>query len=127
VSCASKKYVSLMNKVLDQEATEQEKQVLFEHLATCDECRVHFNELNDSTELLRRLTHPQLPAAFTKSVLDHLPPDKRNVIRKWGSRHPVLTTVAICALPMSLVVIGARRQTRDRSGYALVKVSGDQT
>ncbi|MCO7125302.1 zf-HC2 domain-containing protein [Sporolactobacillus shoreicorticis] len=127
MNCVSKKYVSLMNKVLDQEATEQEKQVLFEHLATCAECRVHFNELKESTELLRRLTHPQLPAAFTESVLNQLPPDKRNAIHKWGSRHPVLTTVAICALPMSLVVIGSRRQTRNRNGYALVKVSGDQT
>jgi predicted anti-sigma-YlaC factor YlaD len=127
MSCANKKYLSLMNKVLDEEATEQEKHELYEHMASCNECRVHFNELKYSTELLRRLAHPQLPVAFTKSVLDQLPDGKRHVILQWGSRHPVLTAVAICAVPMSLVVIGARCQTRDRNDYVLVNVSGDQT
>ncbi|MCL1632131.1 zf-HC2 domain-containing protein [Sporolactobacillus sp. CPB3-1] len=127
MSCESEQYMSLMNKVLDQEATKQEEEALFAHLAVCDECRVHFNELKTATELLRRLTHPHLPASFTKNVLDQLPPDKRHAIRRWGSRHPVLTTVALCAVPMSLVMIGTRRQWKEKSGYALVKMSGDQT
>ncbi|MDF2911755.1 MAG: transcriptional regulator [Sporolactobacillus laevolacticus] len=130
MSCASKKYLSLMNKVLDQEATEQEERVLYEHLANCAECRAHFDELKYSTDLLCMLAHPQLPAGFTKSVLAQLPPEKRHAIRRWGSRHPVLAAMAICAVPMSLVIVGARRQTmqsRDKNGYVLVKVSGDQT
>ncbi|BBN97573.1 anti-sigma factor family protein [Sporolactobacillus terrae] len=127
MSCSSVKYLSLMNKVLDQEATDQEKQQLFEHLASCDTCRIHFNELKASTELLRRLAHPQLPAVFTKTVLEQLPPEKRHAIRRWGSQHPVLTTMAICVVPMSLVMIGARRQVREKNNYVLIKGLGDQT
>ncbi|MCO7177068.1 anti-sigma factor family protein [Sporolactobacillus kofuensis] len=126
MNCTSKKYLALMNKVLDHEATKQEEQVLDQHLALCEECRMHFNQLKYSTNLLNQLAHPQLPVGFTKSVLEQLPLEKRHAIREWGSRHPMLTAVAICAVP-TLVMIGARHQNRSKNDYVLINASSDQS
>lgn len=126
MACFNKKYVSLMNKVLDDEATKSERDELFAHLATCENCRRHFQELKQSTELLNRLVHPQLPIDFTKNVLEQLPAEKRHAIRKWTSRHPFIAAAAVCALPMSLIVIAAGRQNMvqgktDRDRFILLK------
>lgn len=125
MTCPNKKYMSLMNKVLDGEATKEEQDELYEHMASCDSCRSHFKELKQSTEMLNQLMHPHLPIDFTKNVLEQLPADKRHVIRKWTVRHPVIAAVAICALPMSLMVIAAGRQNtvqeKGSDGFILVK------
>ncbi|GGL64508.1 anti-sigma factor family protein [Sporolactobacillus putidus] len=118
MSDAHKKFVSLMNKVLDEEATKEEQRLLDAHIADCSSCRVHFHELRQSADLLNRLVHPQAPLNFTKNVLDKLPADNRHAVRNWVSRHPLYAAMAICALPMSLMMIAARRQTvyRDKNG-----------
>ncbi|RYM01483.1 transcriptional regulator [Sporolactobacillus sp. THM7-7] len=110
MTCSNKKYMSLMNKVLDDEATNVERRELFEHLALCDRCRRHFKELKQSTELLNHLSHPQLPNHFTKNVLERLPAEKRHAAREWMSRHPLLAATAICILPVSVAMFAARRQ-----------------
>ncbi|MDD9150002.1 MULTISPECIES: anti-sigma factor family protein [unclassified Sporolactobacillus] len=127
-----KKYVSLMNKVLDGEATKEEQCLLDAHLAGCSSCRDHFNELRQYANLLNQLVHPQVPINFTKNVLDKLPADHRHAVRNWAARHPLYTGMAICALPMSLMMIAARRQASDRekSGngqFILLKMPGDRS
>lgn len=130
MSCSNKKYTALMNKVLDDEATAEEKSELYAHLAVCDSCRVHFEELKQSTELLHQLVHPSLPAGFTEHVLAQLPADERHAIRKWTSRHPFLSAAALCALPVSLLVIAAGRQggvQKTGDQFVLLKDSGSQS
>lgn len=128
----NKRYTSLMNKVLDGDATAKERNELFAHLATCESCDQHFKELKRSTEILNQLAHPQLSADFTKNVLEQLPAEKQHALREWTIRHPVIATAAICAVPMSLLLVAAGRQTslpkrREEDGYILVKPSGDRT
>ncbi|RYL94244.1 transcriptional regulator [Sporolactobacillus sp. THM7-4] len=133
MTCLNKRFVSLMNKVLDGEARREEKMELDRHMETCESCRNHFRELKQSTELLNHLSHPQLPFSFTKNVLDKLPAENRHALREWMSRHPVWATAAICALPMSFVMIAAKRQTffqgknGEDHGYLLLRVPEDRS
>ncbi|MCI1858147.1 MAG: zf-HC2 domain-containing protein [Sporolactobacillus sp.] len=118
-------YLPLMNKVLDGEASAAEISAFQEHLSSCERCRLRYRELKQSTALLNLLDHPQLPPDFTKHVLEKLPVEKGHVIRTWTGRHPLLTTVAVCAVPMSIAVLATRgRQTSPHGGtgsFVLVK------
>lgn len=128
MSCSeAKSYNLLINKVLDGEASPRERDLLNKHMAHCESCRKHFMELKDSIELLNHLVNPQLSDHFTKNVLEHIPADTRHAFRKWTSKHPVLATMAVCAVPMSLVVYAAGRQSSGQvkmheKGIVLVKV-----
>lgn len=125
MTCQNKRFTSLMNKVLDGDATAKERNELFAHLAVCDSCDRHFKELKRSTEILNQLAHPQLSADFTKNVLEQLPAEKQHLIREWTARHPLIATAAICAVPMSLLLVAAGRQNtvpkkQETDGYILV-------
>ncbi|WP_010631746.1 anti-sigma factor family protein [Sporolactobacillus vineae] len=131
MTCLNKRYASLMNKVLDGDATVKERNELFAHLATCDSCDRHFKELKRSTEILNHLAHPQLSADFTKNVLEQLPAEKQHVLREWTARHPVIATAAICVVPMSLLFVAAGRQNsmpkrHGEDSYILVNQTGSR-
>lgn len=127
-----KKFIALMNKVLDEEATKDERQALETHIAECGSCRIHFKELRQSTELLHHMVHPQVPLNFTKNVLDKLPAENRHAVRDWMTRHPLFAAAAICALPMSFMMIAAKRQAsfQEKNGsgqFILLKMPGDRS
>jgi anti-sigma factor RsiW len=132
MTCPDKKYVSLMNKVLDDEASEKERADLFQHMESCAACHRHYHELKRIGELLNGLPRPQLSVHFTNNVLEHLPAATRpHVLKKWMNRHPVLATAAICALPMSFVVLTVGRQTvfqgKSRDDYIVLNVPAEHS
>lgn len=133
MSCSeAKKYSLLINKVLDDEANKRERDLLNKHMAHCESCRKHFMELKESIETLNHLINPQLSDRFTKNVLEQIPADTHHTIRKWTAKHPVLATMAVCAVPMSLVVYAAGRQSSslakmpNEKGIVLVKLPDRQ-
>lgn len=97
----TEKQMDLMHKVLDNEAAEEEKQALYDHLRTCENCRRQFNELKKSVQLLRRLPRHELPLGFTQSVMMQLPPEKTHSIKRWMGHHPLLVAAAIFLVMMS--------------------------
>lgn len=122
-----KKYSLLIDKVLDGDASSKERGLLSKHLAGCATCRAHYEQLKDSMAMLNMLMTPELPIDFTKNVLEQIPKEKRRLFRRWTAKHPVLATMAVCAVPMSLAVFAANRQSssqaKNAKGIVLTKAS----
>ncbi|WP_353948715.1 zf-HC2 domain-containing protein [Sporolactobacillus sp. Y61] len=131
MTCSNKKYLALMNKVMDGEATISEREELDQHLASCDSCRNYFHELQLSTELLHQLSRPRLPDDFTQHVMERLPAEKRHAIRTWTSRHPLLSAVVVCALPVSYLMVRAGRQNqlseKNDDHFIMLKLPGERS
>ncbi|MFT8873069.1 MAG: zf-HC2 domain-containing protein [Sporolactobacillus sp.] len=108
--CDERTYSVLLNKYFDGEATRSEQRQLKKHLADCPACRYHFEQLQASIALLGCLNHPRLPREFTLKVMRQVPAVDAQRVKLWTIRHPVLTTVVVCALPMSVAVFVAGRQ-----------------
>ncbi|MFT8363109.1 MAG: transcriptional regulator [Sporolactobacillus sp.] len=128
MSCPeTKKFSQLIDKVLDGEANAKEQETLNHHLETCVFCRSHYDQLKASMAMLNLLMTPELPIDFTKNVLEQIPVQRRRLFRRWTSKHPVLATMAVCAVPMSLVVFAVNRQAKNEKEAALIKLPGNQS
>ena len=91
-----KEAAPLMHKVLDEEATELEKQRLFQHIKMCKTCEQHFEELKKSITCLLGMPKMAAPEGFTAQVMRRLPKEKHTVrVKRWFIKHPILAAVAI--------------------------------
>jgi len=91
-----------MHEYLDGEILPEHKNILTVHLKSCADCRQHFQELEKSIALVKSISHVQAPADFTQKVLMNLPKEKKKVsVKRWFSRHPVLTAASIFSIFMA--------------------------
>ena len=80
----------LIHKVLDREASEQERHEVEKHIANCDDCRKRFEQLDQTDVMLRSLTKENVPDFFTEKVMAKIAKEaeKESRVLKWLKRHP---------------------------------------
>ncbi|MDT8862772.1 anti-sigma factor [Alkalihalobacillus sp. MEB130] len=94
-------YEDLIQKVVDCEATEEEKKQLDAHLTTCASCKQHLHELKKVIAFVQSSSHIEAPAGFTEGVMAKLPERKRvSNWKQWTRKHPILVSAAVFFLLM---------------------------
>ncbi|ARK21467.1 anti-sigma factor [Sporosarcina sp. P26b] len=97
-----KHVVHYMHAFLDGEITNEEEQILNEHLKSCEECRDIFEELQQTVTLFTSIDVVEAPAGFVSNVNARLP---RQTIKKgpkkWFRQHPFMVAAALFLLLMS--------------------------
>lgn len=100
MSC--KKYRILMSAVLDEEATEQERNILNEHIAHCFSCAKEFDELKKAKKFASLKTAEEAPDFFETRVLQRIK-DRQKVRRPAYIKKMVPVGVALLLLLAGVV------------------------
>src|SRR5699024_7186013 len=94
--------VHYMHAFLVGEITNEEEQILNEHLKSCEECREIFEELQQTVTLFTSIDVVEAAAGFVSNVNARLP---RQTIKKgpkkWFRQHPFMVSAALFLLLMS--------------------------
>lgn len=97
-----KHVVHYMHAFLDGEITNEEEQIMNEHLKACEECRGLFAELEQTVTLFEGIGAIEAPAGFVSGVTARLP--KQTIKKgpaKWFRQHPFMVAAAMFLLLMS--------------------------
>ncbi len=88
--------IGIMHDVLDEDATKEQKRLLFEHIQTCSDCKQHYEELKKTESFLLSSPSMEAPDGFTSKVMKQLPQEKRTVwIKRWMKSHPLVTAAIL--------------------------------
>ncbi|ARK24597.1 anti-sigma factor [Sporosarcina sp. P37] len=97
-----KHVVHYIHAFFDGELTNEEEQIMKEHLDECEECRKMFEELDETVTLLGSFDVLEAPAGFVSGVTARLP---RQTVKKgpakWFRQHPFMAAAALFLLLMS--------------------------
>ncbi|MDO6658300.1 MULTISPECIES: anti-sigma factor family protein [Bacillales] len=94
--------VAIMHDVLDEEATDQQRKELFDHLKTCHDCKEHYEELKKTESFLLSSPSMKAPDGFTSKVMQQLPQEKRTVwMKRWMKSHPFVTAAILFLVLMA--------------------------
>ncbi|SDI30637.1 Transmembrane transcriptional regulator (anti-sigma factor RsiW) [Alteribacillus persepolensis] len=97
-----KDYEYKLHQYLDGDMTETERDELYQHLDTCEECAIHYKELKKSVMFVQSASHIEAPFEFTEGVLKNLPAKKKTKWwKKWMRQHPVFTAASIFTVLMA--------------------------
>jgi anti-sigma factor RsiW len=98
----SENFIDYMHDYLDEEISPENELKLREHLANCQECQSHFQEIKKALALVQSTSHIHAPVNFTANVMARLPKEKKQVgFQRWFRRHPMLTAAALFLILMS--------------------------
>lgn len=110
VKC-NEEIIEYMHEYLDEEITDEHKQLLKTHIEQCEECRMHFHELKRAIAFVQSTSHFQAPAGFTENVMARLPKEKKKVgAQRWLRKHPMLAAASLFLILMSGSVLSAWNQ-----------------
>lgn len=116
MSCEKEIYMSLIDKVLDHEASEEEQYELRQHMSHCDFCREHFTAMTELLDELKEARHVTAPEGFTESVMSRLPLSATKIKRRrWFQKHPVLTAASLFFVLMSASVLATWNEGNELS------------
>lgn len=99
----SKPIHHLIDKVIDQEASEQEVHEVQEHIQSCEFCRELFDDMHETDLLLRNMNKQAVPDYFTEKVMQRIASETTNQSKflKWFKQHPFGTAAALFVLLMA--------------------------
>ena len=102
----------LINKVLDQETTEQEYHDFEEHILACKDCRERFEQLRETEQLLRSIKKVEVPDYFTEKVMQQIVRSKKESrLIIWLKKHPFGTAAALFIVLMAGYIFSLWEQT----------------
>lgn len=108
--------IEYMHEYLDDDIEPEHEQVLKEHLHTCADCRKHFQELKKTVALVQGTSQMKAPDDLTERILAALPGEKKKVgMKRWFSRHPILTAAAIFIYLMAMSTASVWNQNNNFS------------
>lgn len=97
-----KDIVRLMHHYLDEEVTKEEEMQIRSHIATCQDCKRHFQELKRTIAFVQSLSHTKAPEGFTNRVMAALPKERRKVsFFDRIKRHPLLVAASLFVVLMA--------------------------
>ncbi|BAU26057.1 anti-sigma factor RsiW [Aneurinibacillus soli] len=108
-------FVRLMHQYLDCDATKEEEMQLRVHLASCQACKQHFQELKRTLVFVQSLSHTRAPEGFTERVMSALPQERRRT--RWTQqfkRHPLLVAASLFIVLMAGSTMSAWTQGAGR-------------
>ncbi|RFU69971.1 anti-sigma factor [Peribacillus saganii] len=108
--------IEYMHEYLDEEISEENKELLKKHLQECEDCRNYFHELKKAIALVQSTSHIAAPADFTARVMANLPEENKKVkAKRWFRNHPFLTAAAMFFVLMSGTVLSTWNQDQQFS------------
>lgn len=76
--------IQLMHDYLDEEIDPKDELTLREHLKSCKDCELLFNEFKRTIAVVKGTSRIQAPANFAENVMAMLPKEKRRWVFKDG-------------------------------------------
>lgn len=108
MNMCAERYVEYMHDYLDGDISHGHELELKKHLQTCEACREHLHELNDTVAFIKSATHITAPVGLEQKVISRLPKKNSTIsIQKWFRRHPGFVAAAVFMLFMSATLIGS--------------------
>jgi anti-sigma factor RsiW len=108
--------IELMHEFLDEEITSEQERTLREHLQSCKDCEMIFNELTKTIAFVKSISHMQAPDDFTANVLARLPKEKRKMwVQRWLKNHPLLAAASLFLILMMGSLISTWNEDREFS------------
>jgi len=96
--------IQLIHGLLDDDISPESEKVLQEHLDTCKDCKVFFEQIKKTTAIFHCLGSStiQAPKDFTAKVMASLPNEmKKNSFQRWLAFHPILTAASLFIILMT--------------------------
>lgn len=88
--------IEYMHDYLDEDISEENKEILRKHLTECTECREYFHDMKKAIALVQSTSHISAPEGFTANVIAKLPKEKKNIgAKRWFRQHPMLTAASL--------------------------------
>jgi len=100
--------IEYMHEFLDEDIIPEHEVELREHLKTCPECRLYFQELKKAVALVQSTANIHAPKDFTQSVMMKLPKEKKkNEVKRAILRHPFWVAAAVFMILMTTSMFSA--------------------
>lgn len=98
--------IYLMHMYFDGDIDEYSHRELFNHLKTCEQCKLHFNDLKKTDQLLKQFPHIKTSPDFVRRVIAMLPIRKKefNVVNLF-KKSPLIVAASIFILLFSISMI----------------------
>ncbi|MDF2857183.1 MAG: anti-sigma factor [Neobacillus sp.] len=94
--------VKLMHDYLDEEIDPKDEVTLREHLKSCKDCELLFNDFKRTIAVVKGTSNIQAPANFTENVMAMLPKEKKKVgIQRWLRNHPLVAAASLFLVLMT--------------------------
>jgi anti-sigma factor RsiW len=95
VKC-SEEIIELMHEYLDEEIDPTNEKKLRDHLLSCKDCEIVFNEYKKTIAFVKGTSTMQPSADFTANVMARLPKEKKKVsVQRWLRNHPMLAAASV--------------------------------
>ena len=102
-----------MHDYLDEEIDPQDELTLREHLKSCKDCELLFNDFKRTIAVVKGTSRIQAPANFAENVMAMLPKEKKKVgVQRWMRNHPLVAAASLFLVLMT----GSIFSTWDQEG-----------
>lgn len=108
--------IEIMQEFLDEDIEMGKEKKLREHLRSCKECEILFNEFKKTIALVRSTSNIQAPENFTRTILASLPKEKKKIsIQRWLQKHPFTAAASLFIVLMMGSLISIWNDDREFS------------
>lgn len=91
-----------MHDYLDEEIDPKDELTLREHLKSCKDCELLFNEFKRTIAVVKGTSRIQAPANFAENVMAMLPKEKKKVgVQRWMRNHPLIAAASLFLVLMT--------------------------
>lgn len=112
----SEEIIELMHDYLDEEIDQTNQKILRNHLQSCKECEILFNEYKKSIAVIKGTSTMQPSLDFTAKVMARLPKEKKKVsVQRWLRNHPMLAAASLFLILMMGSLASTWNQGRELS------------
>lgn len=112
VKC-SEEIIELMHDYLDEEIDPTNEKILRNHLQSCKECEILFNEYKKTIAVVKGTSTMQPSSDFTAGVMARLPKEKKKVgVQRWLRNHPMLAAASL----FLILMMGSLASTWNQGG-----------
>lgn len=109
----SEEIIELMHDYLDEEIDPTNEKILRNHLQSCKECEILFNEYKKTIAVVKGTSTMQPSSDFTAGVMARLPKEKKKVgVQRWLRNHPMLAAASL----FLILMMGSLASTWNQGG-----------
>lgn len=109
----SEEIIELMHDYLDEEIDPSNEKILRNHLQSCKECEILFNEYKKTIAVVKGTSTMQPSSDFTAGVMARLPKEKKKVgVQRWLRNHPMLAAASL----FLILMMGSLASTWNQGG-----------
>ena len=108
------KAIPLMHDFVDGDLDKDHAAQLHEHIAVCNQCRIHLHQLEKTDAFIRVMPTIQAPEGLTSKIMEALPKQKKHKAWfKWVKTHPAISVATIFLMVMMSSFLSLWNQETD--------------